>query len=40
MDRFARPLLLPSGMLKSRWRGGAVTRVEAARLDSIMARRI
>ena len=34
IDRFARALLLPSVVLKSRWRGGDDTRVDAVRLAS------
>lgn len=34
MDRFARALLLPAGVLASRWRGGDAARVDAVRLAS------
>ena len=34
IDRFARALLLPSGALASRWRGGGDARVDAVRLTS------
>ena len=34
IDRFARAVLLPAGVLKNRWRGGDDTRVDAVRLAS------